>query len=75
MSFCFLGRPAHVHYPINMYEHLYSAFKLVEKSDTKKKKKKLLCIWVLVGCCSQCPVIIMCGVKGFKLSNGSALFE
>ena len=39
MSFCFLGRPAHVHYPINMYEHLYSAFKLVEKSDTKKKKK------------------------------------
>lgn len=40
MSFCFLGRPAHVHYPINMYEHLYSAFKLVEKSDTKKKKKK-----------------------------------
>ena len=41
MSFCFLGRPAHVHYPINMYEHLYSAFKLVEKSDTKKKKKKI----------------------------------
>ena len=52
MSFCFLGRPAHVHYPINMYEHLYSAFKLVEKSDTKKKKKKKNCsafgFWLVV---------------------------